>query len=285
MVPQPGALLTGPGTGLSEHDASMTPRRLAHGLAPALLLGFLLAACGNWPAATPRSSVVTLCGSQATTVSGGYALQNNEWRSTARECITTNGNAEFTVTESTITNSGGGGVGGYPSLYKGCHWASCTSGSGLPIQVASIRAGTVTTSWSTVQPAGSGIWNAAYDIWISKTPAFHGHPTGAELMIWLSHAGPVRPAGHEAASNVNIDGRCYNVWVGRRTSWIDISYELTEVATSVSNLDLQPLLADALGRGYLQASWYLTGVEAGFEIWQGGKGLATRSFSVNVAGS
>ena len=104
-------------------------------------------------------------------------------------------------------------------------------------------------------------------------------------MIWLSHAGHVQPAGHQTASNVSIGGRFYNVWMGRRTSWIDISYELTNAATSVSNLDLQPLLTDALGRGYLQESWYLTGVESGFELWQGGKGLATRSFSVNVAGS
>lgn len=262
----------------------MRPRRHAGGLAPALLLGFLPAACGGEPAAIPGSSVVTLCGSQATTVSGGYILQNNEWRSGARECITTHGNAEFAVTESAIANSVSGGVGGYPSLYKGCHWDACTSGSGLPVQVASIRAGTVTTSWRTVQPAGSGIWSAAYDIWISTTPGFQGHPTGAELMVWLSHAGPVHPAGYQVTSNISIGGRAYNVWVGQRPGWTDVSYELTPAVTAVSDLDLQPLLADALNRGYLQESWYLTGVEAGFELWQDGSGLATRSFSVNVAG-
>jgi hypothetical protein len=216
------------------------------------------------------------------TVAGGYTLQNNEWRSSAKECITTDSNADFTVTESAISSAE---VVGYPSLYKGCHWATCTSGSGLPLQVASIRAGTVTTSWRTVQAADSGTWNATYDIWISETPAFHGRPTGAELMIWLSHSGSVRPAGSLAASDVSVGGRYYNVWIGRRTSWSDISYELTTPVTSVRDLDLQPLLADALSRGYLRASWYLTDVEAGFELWRGGKGLTTKSFSVDVVGS
>jgi cellulose 1,4-beta-cellobiosidase len=38
-------------------------------------------------------------------------------------------------------------------------------------------------------------------------------------------------------------------------------------------------------RGYIQNSWYLIDAEAGFEIWQGGAGLATNAFSVTVGGS
>jgi cellulose 1,4-beta-cellobiosidase len=36
--------------------------------------------------------------------------------------------------------------------------------------------------------------------------------------------------------------------------------------------------------GWIQKSWYLIDVEAGFELWQGGTGLATDSFAVNVRG-
>ena len=36
-------------------------------------------------------------------------------------------------------------------------------------------------------------------------------------------------------------------------------------------------------RGYLKSSWYLIDVEAGFELWHGGAGLATKSLSVDVA--
>jgi hypothetical protein len=36
--------------------------------------------------------------------------------------------------------------------------------------------------------------------------------------------------------------------------------------------------------GYTQSDWYLIDVEAGFELWQGGAGLETNSFSVDVNG-
>jgi hypothetical protein len=49
-------------------------------------------------------------------------------------------------------------------------------------------------------------------------------------------------------------------------------------------MGLRPLIADAVRRGYIKPSWYLVDVEAGFEIWRQGAGLATRSFSVHVAG-
>jgi len=47
--------------------------------------------------------------------------------------------------------------------------------------------------------------------------------------------------------------------------------------TSVNNLDLGPLAADAVARGYMPSMWYLIDVEAGFELWQGGAGLAANS--------
>ena len=56
-------------------------------------------------------------------------------------------------------------------------------------------------------------------------------------------------------------------------------------ATSVSGLDVGALAQDAVSRGYLSSSCYLIDVEAGFELWRGGAGLATGSFSVNVAGA
>jgi hypothetical protein len=66
--------------------------------------------------------------------------------------------------------------------------------------------------------------------------------------------------------------------------WNLITYLMPTGATAVRHLDLQPLVSDAVSRGYIQDSWYLISVEAGFELWRGGTGLATNSFSVRVAG-
>jgi Glycosyl hydrolase family 12 len=260
----------------------MTPLNRALALPAALLLaGGILAV--SLPASAMAATTTTLCNSQTAPVGGGaYMIGNNEWGSGALECITSDGRADFTVANSSITKGRDGAPGGYPAIYKGCHWGACTHGSGLPVRVSRIHAGTVTTSWSTSQPGGN-VYNVAYDTWFNQTPATSGAPNGAELMIWLNHHGPKHPYGHRVASNVRIGGRSYNVWFGRaRQGWNTVSYTRTARTTSVRNLDLQALVADAVSRGYISRSWYLIDVEAGFELWQGGTGLATNSFSVNV---
>jgi hypothetical protein len=260
----------------------MTPLKRTVALPAALLLaGGLLAVI--LPAASSVAGTTTLCGSQTASVDGGaYTVDNNEWGSSAPECITTNGNAEFRVANSSIANGGQGAPGGYPHIYKGCSYGACTSGSGLPIRVSRIRAGTVTTSWRTRQPGGSSIYNAAYDVWFNKTPTTSGQANGTELMIWLRRHGPKHPYGSQVATDVSIGGRRYNVWYGAAHGFNTVTYLMTTPATSVRNLDLRPLEANAVGHGYLRRSWYLISVEAGFEVWQGGRGLATRSFSVDV---
>ena len=243
------------------------------------LLAVSLPAASSEAATTPK----TLCKEQTARVDGGaYTVENNEWGSSAPECISTDGSPGFKVANSSIANSTYGAPGGYTAIYKGCHWGACTPGSGFPIQVSRIRAGTATTSWSTAQP-GNGAYDVAYDIWFNQTPTTTGQPNGTELMIWLNHNGPVQPFGSKVASNVSVGGRGYNVWFGQQ-GWNTLSYTMTSGTTSVSNLDLQPLIADAVSRGYISPSWYLIDVEAGFEMWQGGAGLATNSFSVKVAG-
>ncbi|HWF81578.1 MAG TPA: cellulose binding domain-containing protein [Streptosporangiaceae bacterium] len=236
---------------------------------------------------TTALAATTLCQSQTAGVSGGtYIVQNNEWNSSASECVTTDGNADFTVANSSISNSTSGAPGGYPSIYQGCHWGNCSSGglSSNPIQVSNLTAGKVTTSWSTTQPGGSNDYDVAYDIWFNQTPTTNGQPNGTELMVWLNHNGPVQPFGSQVASNVSIGGHTYNIWFGTQSTWDTVSYTMTSPATSVSNLDIGALTQDMVSRGYTKSSWYLIDVEAGFELWQGGAGLATNSFSVSVNG-
>jgi Glycosyl hydrolase family 12 len=231
-----------------------------------------------------EAATTPLCKSQTAAINGNsYTVENNEWGSSAPECISPGGSTNFSVANSSIANSTYGAPGGYTAIYRGCHFGACTRGSGFPIQVSDIRPGRVTTSWSTSQPGGSNDYDVAYDIWFNQTPTTTGQPNGTELMIWLNHNGPVQPFGSKVASNVSIGGRGYNVWFGKQ-AWNTVSYTMTTGTTSVSDLDLEPLIADAVSRGYINPSWYLIDVEAGFELWHGGTGLATKTFSVNVAG-
>ena len=239
-------------------------------------------------AGNAHATTTPLSGTQSRPVAGGaYTVQNNEWGSGAPQSITTNGNAGFAVTNSSINDATNAAPGGYPSIYAGCHWGNCTHG-GLgahPVQVTRLTIpGTVTTSWKTRQPGGSAAYDVAYDLWFNHTPAATGQPDGAELMVWLNHHGPVQPFGSQVGT-ATIGGISYQVWEGAQPWGDTISYVMARPTTSVSNLDVGALAAAAVRRGYIRTSWYLIDVEAGFELWRGGAGLATDSFSVNLSGS
>ena len=134
-----------------------------------------------------QAATTSLTGTQSRPVAGGaYTVQNNEWGSGEPESTTANGNAGFTVKNSSIANATNAAPGGYPSIYAGCHWGNCTHG-GLgahPVQVSRLtNPGTVRTSWKTRLPGGSAAYDAAYDLWFNRTPATTGQPQGTELMI------------------------------------------------------------------------------------------------------
>ena len=261
---------------------------------PVLMTAALLLALSGGIAAIvgstgAQAATTSLCQEQTASVSNGtYIVQNNEFDSSASECVTTDGNADFTVANSSIANATNGEPGAYPSIYQGCHWGNCSSGglTASPIEVSSLTTGKVTTSWSTSQPGGSSnAYDVAYDIWINQTPTTSGQPNGTEIMVWLNHNGSVQPFGSEVASNVSLGGHTYNIWYGTQSSWDTVTYDMTSGSTSVSNLDVGTLAQDSVSRGYTKSSWYLIDVEAGFELWQGGAGLATNSFSVAINGS
>jgi cellulose 1,4-beta-cellobiosidase len=237
------------------------------------------------PSQRASADPTTLCGGQAASVAGGaYVVENDEYNSGANECLTTDGGADFAIANSDMTNPPGA-PGGYPSIYQGCHWGNCSAGplGTAPIQVANLTPGEVTTSWSTTQPGGTAnTYDVAYDIWFNQTAKTNGSPNCAEVMVWLGHDGTVQPYGATVATNVVIGGGSYTVFEGVQTTTPTVSYELTTPATSVSDMDLYPIARDAVSRGYMSNSCYLISVEAGFELWQGGVGLATNSFSVAV---
>jgi cellulose 1,4-beta-cellobiosidase len=209
---------------------------------------------------------------------GQYTIQNNEWNSSAPQCLTYTGGTAWWMSTANF-NLSGGAPATYPSIYKGCHWGACTTGSGLPIQVSKLAS--ATSSWSTTQP-GTGAYDVAYDIWFNSTPTTTGQPDGTEVMIWLNSRGGVQPFGSKTGTS-SAAGHSWDVWTGQQTSWKIISYVLQGGGTSFSNLDVAGLINDAVSRGSINPAHYLIDAEVGFEIWQGGKGLATNSFSFAAA--
>ncbi len=231
---------------------------------------------GQAPAGA-ASGAGTYCGAINTAqIDGGrYIFQTDEWNSNQTQCVSTDGNADFTVTQSSIHNNTAAAPGSFPSIYEGCHWGYCTAGNDLPIRLSAM--GDPSASWSTSQ-TGSGSYDVAFDLWFNQSPSTGGAPNAGELMVWLNSNGGVQPAGSPVAI-VNIDGYRLQVWNGPGGDGPDTTYVIMGGTSSVSNLDLGNIIRDAESRGYLQASSYLLSVEAGFELWNGGAGLTTNSFS------
>jgi len=252
----------------------LRPRALAAALAIAVAAAVSTAALA--PAA---QAATTTCSGTGTIAAGDYMIQANEWNSSAQQCITYTGGTAWNVSTANFNLATNGAPATYPSIYKGCHWGLCTGNSGMPIQMSKL--GSATSSWSTTQPS-SGAYDVSYDIWFNSTPTTSGQPDGTEVMIWINSRGGVQPFGSQTGS-ANIAGYNWNVWTGRQTSWNIISYVLNPGATSVSNLDLKAMFNDAVARGSINPNHYLIDVEAGFEIWQGGQGLGTNSFSVSAS--
>jgi cellulase/cellobiase CelA1 len=212
--------------------------------------------------------------------SGRYFVQNNVWGADTPQCINTT-DTGFTVTQAGHNNPTNGAPAAYPSVFFGCHYGNCTSGSGLPVQANTSQFAALRSSVSNTYPT-SGTWNASYDLWFDPTPRTNGQNTGAEVMIWLNRQGPVQPVGSQVAT-VSLAGGTWAVWFGN-IGWNVISYVRTSATSSLS-FTVNDFYSDAVNRGYAQRAWYLTSIQAGFEPWVGGAGLTVNSFSVTSGGT
>jgi chitodextrinase len=208
-----------------------------------------------------------------------YVIQNNNWGDTTTQCITTT-DTGFSVTTASHNKPTNGAPGSYPSIYAGCHYANCSTGSGLPLQASTSQFSTIQTSVSMTYPS-SGTFDAAYDVWFDPTPRTDGQNTGAEVMIWLNHTGAIQPVGSRQAT-VTLAGATWDVWFGN-IGWNVISYVRTSPTNSM-DFAVNTFYSDAVSRGYAQRAWYLTSVQAGFEPWVGGAGLGVNNFSYSLTG-
>jgi hypothetical protein len=208
-------------------------------------------------------------------VNGGeYIIQNNCWGSDAAQCVTTSGTG-FTVTTSQHNQ---GSVASYPSIFKGCHWDTCTTGW-TSIKVSSLSKATY--SWSVSTAGVTGTYDVAAEAWFSPSlDCTKGYNNGAEMMIWMDAKGIV-PAG----SKVGNYGP-FEVWKGSMSdgvnTWTYICYY--RIAETSATIDLMGFIADSISRGFMTSSMYLHDIEAGFELMVNGQGLKLNSFTADIAG-
>jgi hypothetical protein len=236
-----------------------------------LVAGTIVASAGQAQADT------TICDQfGSTTIQGRYVVQNNRWGTSATQCINVTSTGFRIATQQGSAPTNGAPV-SYPSVFLGCHYTNCSPGSTLPMQVSRIRNASSSISY---QYTG-GTYDAAYDIWLDPTPKKNG-VNQMEIMIWFNRQGSIQPIGG-VVGNTNIGGRSWQVWRGNNGGNNVISYVAPSAISSWS-FSVMDFINDVRARGAITTSWYLTSIQAGFEPWNGGAGLAVNNFSASVSG-
>ncbi len=212
------------------------------------------------------------------TLRSRYVIRNDDYGRRG-ECITGRRSGPgFTVTESGARVAHVEPV-AFPNVFVGCSWGVCSPRSGLPRRVGRVRS--LVTSWS-VRERARGVWAVSYDIWFDRARHTSGQAKGAEIMIWLSSRG----FGANRWPVVQVQNARYHLahWVtghhGQR--WTYIQFNRIRSTARVRNLSVKQFIGVAERHGLINPDWWLTSVEAGFEIWRGGVGLRTTSFSVRT---
>jgi hypothetical protein len=204
-----------------------------------------------------------------------YAVRNDFW-GTTRTCLRNVGlGPNFTVTR-IGANIIHGKVMSFPYILRGCSWGICSRNAGLPARVSKLRRPEAT--WHTRTQA-RGRWNAALDTWFGKRDIKTGQAAGAELMVWLN----TRNLPRSSLRTVRIDGTEWYLahWraSGHGKTWNYIQFRRVHRTSGVTRLKLWPFIRKAEQMHLIRRWWWLLNIEAGFEIWNGGKGLATTTFS------
>jgi cellulose 1,4-beta-cellobiosidase len=212
----------------------------------------------------------------------GYVVRNAYWLGQRPQCITNRGNlSNFRVVQRPGYDPAGRVV-AYPDIFRGCIWNICSPQADLPRRVSAL--GRPRATWHTSEHA-TGTWNAAFDIWFGKKRMVTGQADGAELMIWLNEHGGCC-ALQQGAPKVLIDGQLW--WLSHWTahhngkSWNYIQFRRVHRTWHVNNLKLYPFIRRIEHLGLVRPGWWIENIEAGFELWNGGRGLATTKYVVRA---
>ncbi|MEV5883899.1 cellulose binding domain-containing protein [Streptomyces sp. NPDC052020] len=255
--------------------ASPAPARSSRALLGVLLTA--LTVVGTLLTATaPAQADTTICEQfGSTTIQGRYVVQNNRWGTSATQCVTAT-DTGFRVTQADGSVPTNGAPKSYPSVFNGCHYTNCSPGTNLPAQLSTISSAPSSISYGYVNDA---VYNASYDIWLDPTPRTDG-VNRTEIMIWFNKVGPIQPIGSPVGT-ASVGGRTWEVWSGSNGSNDVLSFVAPSAIGSWS-FDVMDFVRATVARGMAQNNWYLTSVQAGFEPWQNGAGLAVNSFSSTV---
>ncbi|MER5219156.1 GH12 family glycosyl hydrolase domain-containing protein [Streptomyces flaveus] len=228
------------------------------------------------------------CAAFDTITMGKYYVNNNLWGQddgTGTQCVWDNSRSGNTIswgTDYSWTSKAGkeNAVKSYSSTVLGWHWGWKVdkASTELPVRVGDRKR--VNTSWEFSVSSGPGTMNVAYDLWLhsKNTADWQDQPTD-EIMVWLNRQGGAGPLGSKVG-RVSLGGAMWDIYEG------DIGWKVhsfVRVAnTTKATLNLDDFTQALVRRKLLSNDKYVSGIEAGTEVFRGKGRLDTKAFSVDI---
>jgi hypothetical protein len=208
---------------------------------------------------------------------GTYKLNPDNYNGGTADVCNSDGDADFSIQSQTASDAS---PVAYPNLDAGCNSnAGGNCSSGWTQEDYSSLGSDPNVSFATDgSPDGSDEWDALVDNWWA--PSTRGCPN-VEVGVMFDGANLSAASG----TVVTINGTNYYYKTVSRSnascSWTYYLFRQQTFTSSISSLNLQPIFAYVYNNGTLPSTdlWRYCG--GGFELWSGGAGLETTSFSVS----
>lgn len=213
-----------------------------------------------------------------------YLLDNNVWGkeniSNYRQCIWAD-TASDPLTAGWSWSWGESGdrkkVKAYPEIHYGWDWDKKFTTPKLPLKINKINKLQVTYDVTT---SAEGLYNLAFDLWLTKAPFPTRENLSREVMIWVD--GTQHSPGTKPIKKVSIDGNEYELFINHDwNKWTYFAF-IKVVPQPRGTLNVHAFLSFLEDEGYLSPNESLVEVEIGNEVWAGKGQTVVKNFSVNL---
>lgn len=198
-----------------------------------------------------------------------YAYHNMVFSGTNSECIRVDdvtGRLSL-ITSATTTWPLTGLPKNTIALFSGCLLGTCsdTTISKLPMVASSLS---LLRFKAPITTGSAGSYNIESSIWFNTTSSAGASlPNAGRVSVWTFRGGTVNPPGTKEVSNVTIGGQSWEVWNGTADGVPNITYVSVANVAYVPNINLKLFISDAITRGTINSSWYITLIEERIGIW------------------
>lgn len=165
----------------------------------------------------------------------------------------------------------------YPSIAFGHQpWRSYSTTKTLPALVGDI--GNIQASYKMMVQA-EGSYNASFEMWFTTGKKPQPKQVETEIMVWVND-NQLKPFG-AFVEEVKLGGKSYEIWLGKVQWWRYVVFRAKEPALAGS-IELMPIVEEAVRRGWVKPTHYLTSVELGTEIVSGTGKAVLEQFEVKA---